>query len=157
VGVIDGLFDGAALPGQTGFSRSPELASAADPTFVMSSSTSVVATAADAQALAAPFASSIFTPCFARYQTALASAAVPGATAQVEQVGLTAPAGVEPFGYLTTFTLPNQGTEVVGEAFLIGGRVETLLTPSTTGAPIPSTDFVPAFNAIAGRIATTLK
>ena len=58
-----------------------------------------------------------------------------------------------PFGYLTTLTLPNQGSQVIGQAFIIGGRIVSTLEPTTGGPPVPTTAFTPAYNAIAGRVA----
>jgi hypothetical protein len=103
--------------------------------------------------LTLPFANPNFANCFGEYQTALVSAAVPGATATVQVVSLAAPAGVKSFGYLTNLTIPNQGNQVVGEAFMVGGRIETRLEPTTDGPAVPSDAFNSAYNAIAGRIA----
>jgi hypothetical protein len=151
--VVAGVFGTAALPGQTAAVKSPTFQSGTDANFQMYSTTAVVGTAAEAASLATPFANPNFLTCFTQYQSALIAASVPGATAQVEAVQLTAPAGAKPFGYLTTFTIPNQGTEVVGEAFIIGGRTETRLEPTTNGPPVPSSAFNPAYNAVAGRVA----
>lgn len=151
-----GLFGGSALPGQTSSVRSPTFASGADPNFQMYSATTILSTQAQLQALAAPFANPSFAACYQQYQTSLVAAAVPGASAQIEVVTLTAPAGVRSFGYLTTFTLPNQGTEVVGQAFMLGGRIESRLQPSTNGGPVPSADFNPAYNGMVGRIGRAL-
>jgi hypothetical protein len=148
-----GLFGTAALPGQTGAALSPTFQSAANPTIQMYSSTRVMTTPAEAQALAAPFANPSFVACFGAFQSALVAAAVPGATASVQPVSLAVPAGVTTFAYLTTLTIPNQGTEIVGQAFMIGGRVESKLEPTTGGPPVPTDAFTPAYNAITGRIA----
>jgi len=148
-----GLFGTAASPGQAGAALSPTFQSAANPTIEMYSSTRVMTTSAEAQALAVPFQSPSFVACFGAYQSALVAAAVPGATAQVQVVSLAAPAGVTTFGYLTTLTIPNLGTEIVGQAFMIGGRIESKLEPTTGGPPVPTDAFTPAYTAIAGRIA----
>ena len=153
---VAGLFGASALPGQTSMVRSPDYASGTDPNLQMYSATSIVSTPAQAQALAVPFNNPNFATCYGQYQTALAAAAVPGATAQVQVVTLTAPAGVRSYGYVTTLTLPNQGSEVIGQAFMLGGRIETRLQPSTNGTSIPSEDFNPAYNGIVGRIAHAL-
>jgi hypothetical protein len=150
--VVSGLF-GLSAPGQLALATSPVFQSASVPGIQMYSATRTMSTATEAQALAAPFVAPNFATCYGTYQTTLASAAVPGATAAVQVVTLTAPSTVHSFGYVTTFTLPGQGTEVVGQAFIIGGRTETRLQPSTTGAAIPSSDFNPPYNAIVGRVA----
>jgi len=150
--IMSGLF-GASAPGQLALAISPVFQSGSDPGIQMYSATRTMGTAAEAQALAAPFAAPNFATCYGTYQTTLASAAVPGATAAVQVITLTAPSTVHSFGYVTTFTLPGQGTEVVGQAFIIGGRTETRLQPSTNGPAIPSSDFNPPYNAIVGRVA----
>ena len=71
-------------------------------------------------------------------------------------VTLTAPTGVQTFGYLTTLTIPNQGSEVVGQAFMLGGRIETRLQPSTNGPAVPTDAFDAAYNAVVGRIGRAL-
>ena len=123
------------------------------PTIRMNSATRVMTTAAQAKALTTPFANTNFVSCYAAYQSSVVSAAAPGATAQVATVPLSAPTGVQSFGYLTTVTIPNQGSEVIGQAFMVGGRIESTLEPTTGGAPVPSDAFTPAYNAIAGRVA----
>ncbi|HEY5097879.1 MAG TPA: hypothetical protein VII46_07505, partial [Acidimicrobiales bacterium] len=153
VATVTGLFSGSALPGQTGSATSPVFQSPAAPTVRMSSATRVMTTATQAKALATPFADASFVSCYAAYQSSVASAAVPGATAQVQTVPLSAPTGVQSFGYLTTLTIPNQGSEVVGQAFIIGGRIVSTLEPTTGGPPVPTTVFTPAYTAIAGRVA----
>ncbi len=152
VSVVSGAF-GATAAGQLALAASPIFVSGSDPGIVMHSVTRTMATDAQAQALAAPFGAANFAACYGQYQTSLASAAVPGSTAQLQEVTLTAPAGVRSFGYVTTFTLPGQGTEVVGQAFIFGGRTVTVLEPSTNGPAIPSSDFNPPYNAIVGRVA----
>ena len=149
---ISGLFAGTVLPGQTGTATSPSFQSPTDPTIDMHSVTRVMGSAAEAQALATPFTNANFQACYTAYQSSVVSAAVPGATATVQTVPLTAPTGVQSFGYLTTLTIPNQGTEVVGQAFMVGGRIESTLEPTTGGAPVPTDAFTPAYNAIAGRV-----
>jgi hypothetical protein len=137
--------------------RSPTYASGADPNIQMYSATTIMSTASQVQALVAPFNNPNFAACYAQYQTAVVTAAtVPGASAQVQSVTLTAPAGVRSFGYVTTFTIPNQGTQVVGQAFMLGGRIETVLQPSTNGPPVPSEAFNPAYTGVVGRIAHAL-
>jgi hypothetical protein len=153
---VAGLFGGSALPGQTTTVRSPSYSSGADPDIQMYSSTTIMSTAAQVQSLAAPFANPNFASCYGQYQTTLATATTPSASAQIQVVTLTAPAGVRSFGYVTTFTIPGQGTELVGQAFMLGGRIETRLQPSTNGPPIPSEAFNPAYQGVVGRIAHAL-
>jgi hypothetical protein len=153
---VAGLFDNATLPGQTGAARSPTFQSGSNPNVLMYSLATVLGSTAQLQALGVPFANANFTTCFGQYQSSLAAAAAPGATASVQSVALTAPAGVTAYGYLTTLTIPNQGSIVVGQAFLLGGRIETLLEPSTNGPSVPSSNFTPAFDAVAARMAATV-
>jgi hypothetical protein len=151
--VVSGLFGSGALPGQEAAVRSPTFASGADPGIQMVSTTAVLGTAAEAQTAAAAFAAPNFATCYAQFQSATIAATVPGATAAVQTVTLAAPTGVKSYGYVTTFTLPGQGTEVVGEGYMLGGRTETRLEPSTNGPAIPASAFTPAYNAVVARVA----
>ncbi len=151
-----GLFGGSVLPGQTTSVRSPSYASGSQPGLQMFSTTTVMSTPAQVQNLEAPFTNPNFASCYGQYQNSLVSAAEPGSSAQVQVVSLSAPAGVRSFGYLTTLTLPNQGSEVIGQAFMLGGRIETRLQPSTNGSPVPSDSFNSAYNAVVGRIGQAL-
>lgn len=151
-----GLFGSSALPGQTSEVRSPSFTSTSDPNIQMYSVTTIMSTTAQVQALEAPFGNPNFGNCYGGYQNALVSAAVAGATAQVQPVTLTAPTGVKSFGYVTTLTIPNQGSEVVGQAFMFGGRIDSRLEPITTGETIPSDDFNPPYNAMVARIGSAL-
>ncbi len=146
------LFAGTVATGQSGSATSPAFQSPTDPTIRMQSTTRVMATADQAKALATPFTNASFVACYTAYQSSVVSAAVPGATAAVETVPLAAPAGVQTFAYLTTLTIPNQGTEVIGQAFMIGGRIQSTLQPTTGGAPVPTDAFTSAYNAISGRV-----
>ena len=148
--VVSGLFGLAGVPGQTAAVRSPSFQEAADPGIQMVSQSTVMQTTGDAQSLTAPFLNPNFATCYGQFQSSLVSSAVPGSTAQVQTVQLPAPAGVKAFGYLTTYTIPNLGSEVVGQAFMIGGRVETLLEPSTNGPAVPSLPFGTAYHAVVG-------
>jgi hypothetical protein len=154
--VVAGLFGGSILPGQTDSVRSPTFQSGANPNIQMFSTTTVLGSVGQAQALDVPFANPNFITCFGQYQTALVSAAVPGASAAVQSVTLAAPAGVKAFGYVTMLTIPNQANQVIGEAFMVGGRIETRLEPTTNGPAVPSTDFYPAYNAVVARIAAAV-
>ncbi len=149
---VSGLFAGTVATGQSGSAISPSFQSPTDPTILMRSTTRVMATADQAKALATPFTNASFVACYTAYQSSVVSAAVPGATASVQTVPLAAPAGVQTFAYLTTLTIPNQGTEVIGQAFIIGGRIESTLEPTTGGAPVPTDAFTSAYNAISGRV-----
>ena len=149
---VAGLFGGSVLPGQTDSVRSPTFQSGSDPGIQMYSVTTVMGSPAALDAVSAPFTNPSFVACFGHYQQTLASATVPGATAQVQVVSLPTPAGVTTSAYLTTFTLPGQGTDVVGEAFLRAGRIETRLEPSTNGPAVPYDAFTPAYDAIADRL-----
>ena len=147
---VEGWFGVGQFSGQVVQATSPTFGTLTTPTVQMSSITSVVATTADSQSLVAAVSSPNFGPCFGQFQ--VASAAVP-ATAQVQAVTLSAPPGTRSFGYVTTFTLPGAGHEVVGDAFILGGRIATLLKASTNGPVIPSADFNQAYHAVAGRVA----
>ena len=67
------------------------------------------------------------------------------------------PNGVTTFAFLTTFNLPGYGNQVLGEAFIFGGRTEVRLVPSTNGPPVPQSTFAQAYNAITARLASTLR
>ena len=150
---VAGVFGEAVLPGQSSSVRSPTFQSGSDPNIQMYSTTTVMATTTQVQALAAPFANPRFATCFGQYQSAVVSSAIPGATAQVQTVTLVAPAGVKSYGYVTTFAIPNEGTQVVGEAFILGGRAETRLEPTTNGPAVPTDAFTLAYNAVTQRVA----
>jgi hypothetical protein len=152
VATVSGLFGGAGLPGQTSSATSPVFESGAAPTVQMQSVTRVMGSASQASALATPFTNPNFVTCYTAYQTTLVSAADAGSTAQVQSVGLTAPTGVQSFGYLTTLTIPSQGSEVIGQAFMVGGRIESVLQPTTAGVSVPTPAFTSAYSAMSGRI-----
>ena len=151
--VISGLFDSGSLPGQTSLVQSPVFQSAAGSSFEMASRTAILASPGQVEAFNALFTSPKFVPCLQQFQTTLAAAAVAGSSAQVQPVTLTGPAGVQSYGVVTTYTIPGAGTMVVGSAFLLDGRVVTVINPSTSGAPIDSAVFTAAFNSVAGRVA----
>ena len=148
VGAVEGWFGAGAFPGQVSTVRSPTFGNVTVPTVQMYSVTSVVATTADGQSLVAAVASPTFPTCFGQFQ--VSAVALP-ATAQVQVVPLSAPPGVKSYGYVTTYSLPGVGNEVVGDAFIIGDRVVTLLRASTNGPAIPSAAFKRAYGAVAGR------
>ena len=154
--VVSGLFDSGSLPGQTSLVQSQVFQSAAGPSFEMASRTATLASATQVQALDSVFTNPKFDACYLQYRTSLGQAAVAGTTVAVQPVTLTAPRGVSSYGVVTTYTVPGAGTQVVGDAYLLGGRVVTVIQPSTSGAAIPSDVFGPAYNAVAGRVATSL-
>lgn len=157
VATVTGLFGNGSVPGQTAAVDSPSFQSAAGPSFEMSSRTALVASASQIRTLDGVLGASRFVPCFGQYQSALAAAAIPGSTAQVQPVTLGAPSGVTSVGVVTTVASPSRGTQVVGDAFILGGRVLTVLQPVTTGAAIPPSVFAPAYDAVAGRVAATTR
>ena len=151
---VSGLFGSGQLPGATAEATSPTFQSTAGPSFEMSAWTSTMASAGQAQALGSALSSANFLPCLTQYENALAASAVPGATVLTQPVTLPAPAGTQSFGVVSTYTLPGTGTEVVGQAFILGGRVLTKITPSTAGQAIPSDVFGAAYAKVADRVAT---
>ncbi len=154
VSTISQLFGDTPQADVTATASSPVFASPGDPNIQMQSSTNVVKTPADAVADSTPFTKANFVPCFQQFETAAAaSTAAPGTTAQVVSVPLTPPAGGQAFGYLTTLTIPGHGTEIVGSAFIVGGRIEATLQPTTNGPAVPSAAFTSAYNAMVGRVA----
>ena len=153
--VVSGLFGTGSLSGQTSLVRSPIFASAAGTSFEMASRTTTMTSPGQVQALNAAMASPKLVTCLQGYQSALAQAAVPGATVQTQPVTLPAPTGVSAYGIVSTYTLPGIGTQVVGNAFLLGGRVITVVQPSTNGPAIPAAVFSPAYGAVAGRVAAS--
>ena len=153
--VVSGLFGSGSLPGQTSLVQSPMFQSGAGSSFQMASRTTALASAGQVQALDAVFTNPKFDSCYTQYQSSLVQAAAPGATASVQPVTLTSPTGVQSYGMVTTYTVPNAGTEVVGDAYLLGGRVVSVIQPSTNGAAIPASVFAPAFNAVASRVAAS--
>jgi|GEM_PF-2555452 len=153
--VAAGLFGAGSLPNQTSLVQSPTFQSAAGSSFEMGSKTMTLGSAGQVQALDAVFANPKFDACYQQYATALAAGAVAGATAAVQPVTLTGPTGVQAYGIVTTYSLPGQGTEVVGNAYMLGGRVVAVLTPSTNGPAIASDVFAPAYDAMVGRVAAS--
>jgi hypothetical protein len=155
--VVSGLFGSGSLPGQTSLVQSPIFQSAAGTAFEMGSRTTVLSSATQVTPFESLFADPKFVGCYQQYRTALAAAAVPGASVTVQQVTLATPAGVKTYGYVSTYVLPGTGSEVVGDAYILGGRVVTTLQPTTGGAPIPASVFGPAYNAVAARVATAAR
>lgn len=154
--VLAGLLGDGTVPGTSAAVTSPTFASGADPGIRMVSTTTVTGTVVDNRVLAAPFANPAFATCYAGYQSALATAAVRGGTASVQTVSLPAPAGVTTFAYLTTFNLPGYGNQVLGEAFIFGGRIVNRLVPFTNGPPVPQSTFAQAYDSITARLASAL-
>ena len=151
--LVAGLFGSATVPGAGATVNSPTFRMTPNPGIQMSSRTVVMGTVAGSQVQESPFVNPKFTTCFTQYQTALATAAVAGSTATVQQVTLPVPAGVRSFGYLTTFNTPGGGTVVKGEAFIFGGRIVNRLVPVTNGPAVPQADFAAAYDSITQRVA----
>ncbi len=156
VAATTGLFAGGALPGQTATSTSPTFVQTADTGIQMHSTTTALGTASEAQSFAVPFENPDFIPCYGQFERTVAAAAVPGAIASVQAVTLPPPAGVKSFGFITTVT-SSQGTQLYGQAFLIGGRLVTDVMPATNGPEIPSSDFASAYDAIGARMSASLQ
>jgi len=155
--VVSGMFGSGSLPGQTSLVQSPIYQSAAGTAFEMGSRTAVLGSAAQVTSLESLFTNPKFVGCYQQYHTALAAAAVPGATVTVQPVTLAAPTGVKSYGLVSTYTLPGAGSDVVGDAYILGGRVVTTLQPTTDGAQIPASVFAPAYEAVAGRVAAAAR
>ncbi len=151
--VVAGLFGSGSLPGETSLVESPTFQSAAGASFEMGSKTTTLTSAGQVQALQPVFANPKFVACYQQYLSALAVGAVAGSTVVVQPVTLGAPSGVQSYGVVSTYTIPGNGTQVVGDAYILGGRVVSVLQPSTNGPSISSSVFTPAYNAIAGRVA----
>jgi hypothetical protein len=156
VSTAAGLFADGSLTGQTAVDVSPTFVEASDPGIQMHSMTTALGTSVEAQAFATPFESPNFAACYGQFERTVVAAATPGATAALQVVTLAQPAGVKSFGYITTVTSP-QGTQLFGQAFLIGGRLVTDLMPATNGPQIPTADFVPAYDAVSGRVAADVE
>jgi hypothetical protein len=154
--VVSGLFASGSLPGQTSLVQSPMFASAAGSSFEMASRSTTMTSPGQVQALNAAITSPKLALCLQGFQSALAQAVAPGATVQIQPVSLPAPTGVSAYGVVSTYTLPGIGTEVVGDAFLLGGRVIVVIQPSTNGPAIPADVFSPAYGAVIGRVAASV-
>jgi hypothetical protein len=153
--VVSGLFDSGSLPNQTSLVQSPMFQGAAGSSFEMASKTTVLASPGQALALEGVFANPKFDSCYQAYMGAQVAAAVPGSTVEVQAVTLNGPPGVRTHGMVSTYTIAGSGTEVVGDAYILGGRVVTVLQPSTNGPVIPTDVFTKAFAAVAGRVAAS--
>jgi hypothetical protein len=151
-----GLFAGGSLPGQTAVAASPGFVDSADPGIQMRSTTTAVGTTAQAQSLAVPFENANFATCYGQFERTIVAATVPGATTAVQLVTLAQVPGVKSFGFVTTVT-SSQGTQVFGQAVMVGGRLVTNLMPATNGPAIPSADFVPAYDAVSARLSTDVE
>jgi hypothetical protein len=146
------VFGNVPSSDETVASTSPVFQESADATIEMQSAVNIVKSPTAAKSDAAIFGKPRFLSCFTAYQVASASALVPGTTATVSPVQLTAPKGGSAYGFITTFTVPTQGTRVVGDAYMFGGRIEATLQPSTHGPAIPSDSFSSAYSGMVGRI-----
>ena len=146
------VFGNTPSSDETVASTSPVFQETADNTIEMQSAVNIVRSSANARSDAAVFTKSGFLNCFTNFQAASAAALVPGTTATVQQVQIPAPRGGVAYGFITTFTVPTQGTRVVGDAYVFGGRVEATLQPSTHGPDVPSDAFNSAYHGMLGRI-----
>ena len=155
VDTINSLFNSTVQPDQTAAANSPTFAEITNSSITMQSSTTIVKSAADAQQDTLAFQKANFATCFGQFQTIEASVQNPGATVTVAPVSLSAPAGVTVYGYLSTLTA-GTSTAVLGDAFIIGGRIETSLQPATNGPPVPSDAFNSAYTAVVGRVAASV-
>jgi len=151
--VVSGLFGSGSLPGETSLVASPTFQSAAGSAFEMGSKTMTLASPGQLQAVEPVFTNPKFDACYQQYLSALVVGAVAGSTVVIQPVTLGAPTGVKSYGVVSTYTIPGRGTEVVGDAFILGGRVVSILQPSTNGPAIDSSVFTPAYNAVASRVA----
>lgn len=146
------VFGNTPSTDETVASTSPVFQETADNTIEMQSAVNIVRSSANAKSDANVFTKTGFINCFTQFQVASAAALVPGTTATVVQVQIPAPRGGVAYGFVTTFTVPTQGTRVVGDAYVFGGRIEATLQPSTHGPDVPSDAFNAAYNAMVGRI-----
>ncbi len=154
--VVGQVFGGDVPSTVSATAASQTFAQASDPAIQMRSTVAVMRTAADAQQTLAPFATANFVSCFTQFETSVFSVLAPGTTVSVSQVTLTAPAGVTVYGYLSTVAVPGQGTRVLGNGYMVGGRVVAAIDPVTNGPPVPSSAFNPAFDAMTSRISHDL-
>lgn len=150
VGTVSGWFGSAPFAGEVATVRSSDFANETAPAVQMFSTTTVLTTTSDLQPSGGAVSTSRFATCLGHYQ--VAAVAFPSTT-RVQTVPLNAPAGVKSYGFVTTFTFPGQGAEVVGDAFVVGHRTATLLSVSTSGATIPEAAFDRAYNAVVARVA----
>ena len=148
---VRGWFGYGSFPQQITVVRSPTFGEETVPTAEMYSQTAlVVASGGTSTSLGAALGSPKFPACFGQYQVAAVS--VP-ATGQVQMVPLTAPPGVKAFGFMTTFSLADGTSAIVGDAFMVGTGVLSLLQATTDGPSLSPTYFQPAFRAVAQRVA----
>ena len=131
------------LPGPTSLVQSPMFQSAAGSGIQMASRTTVLTTAGNRCRPQGAFTNPKFDTCYQQFQQSLAAAAAPGSTAAVQPVTLSAPAGRHDLRLREHLHRAGSGTQVVGDAFLLGGRVDTLLQPTTDGPAVPSTSSPP--------------
>jgi len=150
--VVSGLFDGGSLPGQTSLVQSPVFQDPTGSALEMGSRTMTLTSPGQVQALDGVFTSPKFVGCYQQYMGALVAGAVAGATAQVQAVTLPEPPAVQSYGVVTTYTIPGSGTEVVGDAYMLGGRSVSILQPTTNGPAVPGGVFTEAYDAVSGRV-----
>ncbi len=151
VDTVSGWFGTASFAGQVATVKSPTFANVTVPAEQMFSATTVLDAPSNVQSVGSAVGSPKFATCLGQYQ--VAAVALPS-TAQVQTVPLSAPPGMKAYGFVTTFTFPSQGAEVVGDAFILGGRTVTLLSASTSGTVIPPTSFDQAYRAVVAESGT---
>jgi len=122
-----------------------------DPTVRMNSVTRVMTSDALAQSLATPFTNASFVACYTPTSRQWSRPRFPGPRPRsVGAAGRTDRCAVVRVPDHTHH--PQPGSEVIGQAFMVGGRIESVLEPTTGGAPVPTDAFTPAYNAISGRV-----
>lgn len=149
-----GVFAQTLAPGEGVVGASPNFVASPTSGVIMHSSTAVFATPAQADNWAVILARPNFVRCIGNYESTLVARSVPGGTATVAPVALQAPAGTRAFGFLTMASASNGQHTVVGQAFLFGGSIESEITTTTGGAPVPTVAFAQAYLALGNRLAT---
>ncbi len=150
---IDGLFGTSDQKDEVAVTQSPTFASAATPSAQIQSQTTVVKTAADATKDATPFVSSKFGQCFGTFQSAVLASELSGATSQTSSVPLIVPSGVQAVAYVTTASIPGEGSVATENIFMIGGRAESNINVQTAGTSVPAAATNAAYGAMVKRIA----
>ncbi len=151
--IVSGQFGHTVGAAVSARSASPRFALAGSPATTIDSRSAVLRSSAAVTADQAPFKSPKFVSCFQTFQESVYGAAAAGTTVQVSQVQLAAAAPVVSYGYISTVTIPNQGTVVNGQAFVFGGRVEAVLEPVTNVPPFPSDAFNMSYQALLQNMA----
>ena len=154
---VAGLLGQVPLPGTAATYASPTFQSPTGPAVAMSGRTTVLSDPAQIRTLGSTLTGPNFLPCLTQYEGTMIAGAVTGATVATRPVALPAPAGTQAVGVVSTYTLPGVGTEVVGQAFIFGGAVLSVMVPTTSGADIPADVFSAAYGRVAARVAAAAK